>query len=73
VKENEGVRIVSAPNIGSKGPVRSYPECDIVKGCEGRSSIEPFVCLDWERGGRVICDEHRGMCLEPRIDSAFGC
>ena len=60
MKENEGVRIVGAPNVDSKGPVRIFPEYDIVKGDAGRSSIEPFVCLDWERGRPCDCDEYRG-------------
>ena len=57
MKENEGLGIVGAPNVSSKGPVRLLPECDIVKGYVGRSSIESFVCMDWERGRPCDCDE----------------
>ena len=68
MKENEGVGIVGAPNVDSKGPVWIFPKCDIVKGHAGRSSIELFVCLDWERGRPRDCDEYRGWYLTPRID-----
>ena len=68
MKENEGVGIIGAPNVDSKGPARIFPECDIVKGHAGRSSIELFVCLDWERGRMRDCDEYRGWYLMPRID-----
>jgi hypothetical protein len=53
-----------------KGPWWYLPECDIVKGYARRSSIESFECRFGKRGGRVICDVYRGLCLAPIIDCA---
>ena len=50
MKEVESVRIIGAPNVGLNDPVWLFPECDIVKGCMGRSLIESFVFLEWKRG-----------------------
>ena len=72
MKEFESVGIAGAPKVSLKGPVLILPECDIVKGCAGRSSIESFEYHIGKGCGCVICDAYQGLCLVPRIDCAFG-
>ena len=72
MKEFESVGIVGAPKVSLKGPVLILLECDIVKGCAGRSSIESFEYHIGKGCSHVICDAYRGLCLVPRIDCTFG-